>query len=271
MRTRAAASMPRRPLFLWLMLCTQLLAGGAGIASARQRSGRLQRQRQRQRQQQQQQQQQQGGSGDNGGDSGQAPLECPVGIDPSQWAQLDDGQRRDVLRQVEAMAPPPPPPPLQADEDVNVAWEEWDQSKMQAAWEAVRTVAEGDGGREAELKRVVASLLGRGWRPVHTAAATGAAKNVEIILDFLSPLVKRAELLRDRAGLTALHHAALAGHTEVMKLLLFEGKVKKKARKKWVDAEDRHGSRPLHMAAGGAQPPPDGHAATAARDHAAAA
>ena len=60
-------------------------------------------------------------------------------------------------------------------------------------------------------------LLGRGWRPVHAATRHGQMSELEMFLDFLDPLVERAELLKDQRGLTALHLAALSGHLDVVK------------------------------------------------------
>jgi hypothetical protein len=176
--------------------------------------------------------------------------ECPAGIDPAQWAALDTEEQVQVAEQVAALQPPPPLE-IEAEEDASVAWEEWSAEKHAAAWAEINGAVEAGGVADGEaVKQVVASLLRRGWRPLHVAAAGGRLADAQQVLDFLAPVVSRVEQLRDKRGLTALHQAALAGEVAVMKLLLPDGKLKKNARASLVDPEDRHGSRPLHHAAG---------------------
>ena len=128
------------------------------------------------------------------------------------------------------MHPPPAPPlVLEAEEDSSVTWEEWDTESYADAWKSLGAVVQ-DGGGEEELRSAVNVLLGRGWRPVHAAARHGQMNELEMLLDFLDPLVERAELLKDQRGLTALHLAALAGQLDAMKRLLPQGKLRPKAR-----------------------------------------
>ena len=108
-------------------------------------------------------------------------------------------------------------------------WEEWDTQDYTDAWKSLEAVVQGGGGEE-ELRSAVNELLGRGWRPVHAAARHGQMSELEMFLDFLDPLVERAELLKDQRGLTALHLAALSGHLDVVKRLLPQGKLRPKAR-----------------------------------------
>jgi hypothetical protein len=182
-----------------------------------------------------------GGGGSGSGGGGASPVERPDGILPEQWGQLDEDARRQVAEQVDAMKPPPPPPPLvlEAEEDSAVEWEDWDQQKYAGAWASLEAVVQGGGGEE-ELRAAVQELLGRGWRPVHAAARHGQLDTLEILLDFLEPLVDKAELLRDQRGLTALHLASLAGELDTMKRLLPQGKLRKKARAVRMSRPARH-------------------------------
>ena len=157
-------------------------------------------------------------------------VERPEGILAEQWEQLDEEERRQVAEQVAAMHPPPGPPlVLEAEEDSSVVWEEWGTQDYTDAWASLEAVVQGGGGEE-ELRSAVHELLGRGWRPVHAAARHGQMNELEMFLDFLEPLVERAELLKDQRGLTALHLAALGGHLDAMKRLLPQGKLRPKAR-----------------------------------------
>lgn len=159
-----------------------------------------------------------------------AAVERPEGILAEQWEQLDEEERRQVAEQLAAMHPPPGPPlVLEAEEDSSVVWEEWSTQDYSDAWASLEAVVQGGGGEE-ELRSAVNELLGRGWRPVHAAARHGQMTELEIVLDFLEPLVERAELLKDQRGLTALHLAALGGHLDAMKRLLPQGKLRPKAR-----------------------------------------
>ena len=130
------------------------------------------------------------------------PAERPDGIDAGQWEQLDEEERGKVAAQIEAMKPPPIPE-LVAPEDDSVAWEEWDGEKYDSAWASLGAIVAEQGGGEPELKAAVASLLARGWRPVHAAAQHGQLQQLEVMLEFLEPLVERAELLRDRQGVSS--------------------------------------------------------------------
>ncbi len=157
-------------------------------------------------------------------------MEKPDGILAEQWEQLEEEERRQVAEQIAAMHPPPAPPlVLEAEEDSSVTWEEWDTEAYADAWKSLGAVVQ-DGGGEEELRSAVNELLGRGWRPVHAAARHGQMNELEMFLDFLDPLVERAELLRDQRGLTALHLAALSGQLDAMKRLLPQGKLRPKAR-----------------------------------------
>eukprot|EP01052_Picozoa_sp_SAG31_P000998 SAG31_NODE_32_length_32319_cov_28.042681_8_plen_378_part_00 len=186
--------------------------------------------------------------------------EKPDGILAEQWEQLDALQRKEVAEQVAAMrqnmaAKELTPEEFEAPVDDTVVWEEWDTKKYAQAWNWLNN-KDAAGAGENSLKQRLNHLLARGWRPLHAAARNGqeTVQEMDTLLDFfhteLSTKSTPAELLRDKRGMTALHVASLVGRLEAIKRLLPTGKLRRKSRAAWVDPSDRHGSRPLHLAAG---------------------